>query len=270
MSRNRYSINGEKIERNKVNLEYWKRSTNIGDLLAPVIYNWMLSRQGLDADAGINRTVHLLTLGSILAEGRIPVDATVWGTGLHHFSGIAKLARYSKIVKLDIRALRGPVTAYALKFCGYPFPEIYGDPAILMPLIHPCAKEEKYEYTVIRHFKSAGQPQVENVHYLDTRTDDIDFFIREICSSRLVISSSLHGIILAESYGIPAVFLQENMEEELIKYHDWYYSTKRNKIRFAYSIDEALRTDPMPTPYLDDMRKGLMDSFPYDLWKQHC
>ena len=39
-------------------------------------------------------------------------------------------------------------------------------------------------------------------------TDDYKSVIDEICASEIVYTSSLHGIILAESYGIPAVFFR--------------------------------------------------------------
>ena len=56
------------------------------------------------------------------------------------------------------------------------------------------------------------------------------------------------------------------MEEEIIKYFDWYYSTGRYNIKIAASLDEALNMEPMEIPDLEQMRKRLMDSFPADLW----
>ena len=56
------------------------------------------------------------------------------------------------------------------------------------------------------------------------------------------------------------------MEEEIIKYFDWYYSTGRYNIKIASSLDEALSMEPMEIPDLELMRKSLIDSFPVDLW----
>ena len=84
--------------------------------------------------------------------------------------------------------------------------------------------------------------------------------------SCLVISSSLHGIILAESYGIPAIFLGQNMEYEIIKFYDWYYSTGRKNVVIANSLDDALQMTPMALPQLEEMQKNLMMAFPNDLW----
>lgn len=82
----------------------------------------------------------------------------------------------------------------------------------------------------------------------------------------MVYSSSLHGIILAESYGVPSVFLRQGMEEEMLKYYDWYFATGRYEVRSATSLAEAKETEPMKLPELEELREGLLQSFPYDLW----
>lgn len=265
--RNSVRLDKTKVKKNTVNLEYWQDAENVGDTLAPVIYHWMLKQKNI-TDKEIRKTIHLYTIGSILALTKYPSDAIVWGSGIHRFFGVAVSARFNKIRKLDIRAVRGPVTAYILESCGYKCPKVYGDPGILMPLIYKSkAKKVKGRISVIRHYKSIDNALPEGCHMISTKTSDYKFFIDEICSSELVISSSLHGIILAESYGIPAIFLQEDMDKELIKYYDWYYSTERKNIKFAYSIQEAMELEPMSLPEnLDEMRKNLINTFPVDLW----
>ncbi|MBE6782684.1 MAG: polysaccharide pyruvyl transferase family protein [Ruminococcaceae bacterium] len=68
----------------------------------------------------------------------------------------------------------------------------------------------------------------------------ISKFVEEIKSSEKVISSSLHGIILAETYGVPAVFLNTGgyVDNALIKYYDWYYSTNRWNVKMARTIED--------------------------------
>ena len=96
------------------------------------------------------RTAHLLAVGSILGS---PFDAVVWGTGAMSFTQIAGLYKWRKIRKYDIRCVRGPLSANALKSFGYDCPEIYGDPAVLMPLIYrPPVTEKVYEVIYISHF----------------------------------------------------------------------------------------------------------------------
>ena len=81
-----------------------------------------------------------------------------------------------------------------------------------------------------------------------------------------MISSSLHGIILAESYGVPAIFLNWGMDDQQTKFYDWYYSTGR-KMSECKSIEDALESSAPILPDVSDLQKNLMDSFPYDLWE---
>lgn len=265
--RNKYDINEMKIKKNHVNLEYWKKKVNIGDGLAPVIIKWMLNRKKIDTDKETKKTTHLFTIGSILTEGIVPKNGVVWGSGIHCLSGIKKLGRYSDLCKLDIRAVRGPVTAQILKTCNYHVPSNYGDPGVLMPLIYQPKVEKNYDISVICHFSKQSSCIDEDYHQISVCTNDYKFFIDEICKSKIIISSSLHGIILSEAYGVPAIFWQDGMENELLKFYDWYYSTNRKDIKFAYKFQDALEMKPMVLPDLQNMRKTLIESFPYDLWK---
>ena len=45
--------------------------------------------------------------------------------------------------------------------------------------------------------------------------------------AKLVISSSLHGIILAETYGIPAILLMDKVTNNMFKYNDYYYRFRK-------------------------------------------
>ena len=261
-------LDGRKALKNRVNLEWWNYKANIGDVLSPIICNWMLERKNLSFDFQTKKTYHLMAVGSICGEGQ--VDATVWGSGVHNDRLADNIYRWRRIRKLDVRAVRGPMTAEILKKAGYECPQAYGDPAILMPLIYMPDKnklEKKYKISVVLHFlEKKGHNERSEVHYINVETRDYEFFIDELVSSELVISSSLHGIILAESYGVPAIFVKEGIESEFLKFKDWYSSTDRSDFTFAENISEAMEMTPNRLPDLDRMRDALMAAFPYDLW----
>ena len=260
--RNRKTLDGRKADKTKVNLEYWNFSENLGDLLAPVVTQWMLQRLGLDLSREVTKPCHLMTMGSILGLGAF--DAVVWGSGVNSFTHVGRVTTQKSYRKLDIRAVRGPVTAQVLRENGYTCPQIYGDPGILLPLIYPGRRpEKKTKYVVIDHYmkrKTTGDDR------LSIRTGDYRTFLDKILEAEVVFSSSLHGIILAESYGVPAVFLRQGMEEEWMKYYDWYLATGRYEVRSAASLAEAKEMEPMELPRLEELREGLLQSFPYDLW----
>lgn len=267
-ARNRYNREGDKAEKNRVNLEWFRDKLNLGDCLSPVVCEYMLAKKGLSFDTEVSRTKHLMAIGSVLG-GRGDFDATVWGSGIMNFSGVCGVYRRKLYQKLDIRAVRGPATRLALRQCGITCPEVYGDPAVLMPLIFPCRREEKPEGTlVVPHYLDPSVENSSGFDFVDIRTEDYRSFIQRLCASEKVISSSLHGIILAESYGVPALFWNHNRDIEMMKYLDWYYSTGRMNVRMISSLEEALETEPMPLPRIDEMQKNLITSFPYDLWER--
>lgn len=83
-----------------------------------------------------------------------------------------------------------------------------------------------------------------------------------------MISSSLHGIILAETYGISAVMLSDTPSSNITKYKDWYYATGRKNFTIVNSVEEGLKIkcEPLPITVIEEMQAQLIDTFPCDLW----
>ena len=259
-----YNISN-RAKKGKVNLNYWSEAYNLGDTLSPIVVQSMLDKKGLDYSAKDNLKVHLYAIGSILTAGI--QDCTVWGSGIIS----ANLLYRIKNRKLDIRAVRGPLTRYMLEDCGYIVPQVYGDPAILMPEIYyPSYISKKWKYGLVLHKDDDLKKVKTNLHkkikLLNICTNDFKGFINDLCSVELVISSSLHGIILAESYGIPAIWIRP-MNDYSFKFVDWYYSTERFVFPICNSIEEALNSRPPELPDLKEMRKKLKGAFPYDIFK---
>ncbi|MGY0627456.1 MAG: polysaccharide pyruvyl transferase family protein, partial [Paraglaciecola chathamensis] len=109
---------------------YWQPKTkapNIGDYLALDTVQQMLHLKNKSVLDKLNSSNKLLSIGSVLhfAEN----NDVLWGTGrngkvredIHRFE------------KLDVRAVRGPLTREYLISKGIECPEVYGDPAILTP-----------------------------------------------------------------------------------------------------------------------------------------
>ena len=90
-----------------------------------------------------------------------------------------------------------------------------------------------------------------------------------MCSANLVVSSSLHGIILAEAYGIPAILLRNPIDKSMFKYYDYYGSTRRNSFPIVDTLEEALNVTPSipENGIISELQEGLIKSFPNDLWK---
>lgn len=255
-----------KIQKDKVNLIWWDDHANLGDFLSLVVFEWICKEKGVERDQRVSKTKRLLGVGSVLQWTAF--DATVWGSGILSASVIGTFFLKSQERKLDIRAVRGPLTRLIVKSAGYDCPEVYGDPAILMPLIYAGKKGgKKHKVSLVTHYEKAEATDT-NVNRINIETHDYEHFIDELLGSEKVVSSSLHGIILAEVYGIPAVYLNKDTGDDL-KFWDWYMSTGRNDVRYAKSLEEAIVAEPMEPidpDRLANMQKQIMDAFPVDLW----
>lgn len=275
--RNKY-IFGDRnrpIKEGKVNL-FWTGTyqgkvtnhENLGDYLSKVVVEYMLQRKKLSMNTKTNKTFCLYAIGSILGFGF--QDAVVWGSGLLNRNNVNRLIRQN----MDIRLIRGPLTRDILLDFGIFCPEYYGDPAILMPLLYNNFNLKKvYRVSLILHHTSKLRENIEQytrsgINYIEIMTTDYKTFIDEILKSDVIISSALHGIILSETYGVPTVFLDEKLENQNLRFDDWYFSTDRVNYVKANNIEEALINLPVNMlPDLSKLRENVINTFPYDLWQ---
>lgn len=244
---------------------------NLGDYLGLVVVNWMLERNGLSLDDYVEKKKHLLTVGSGAVKSY--QNMTVWGSGVERElpQMFRRFFQRSWFRKLDIRAVRGPLSRdYLMKF-GHKCPEVYGDPAILMPLIYGGVEREGYyDVSIIPQLVTEGgiRKNYPQAHIISMNTNDYKSVIDQIVQSKLIISSSLHGVILADAYGVPSVWFRGVGKAIDFKYLDYYASTGRKPKIIPTTVEEAMKCEPMHLPDLKPLQEGLMASFPYDLWSK--
>lgn len=248
----------------QIPLYYWqaKNYTNFGDYLSLKLVERIVG-SFVESTRDENRR-KLLAIGSILAKA---IDGdVVWGSGV---SGKRLQAEdYKKIRNLDVRAVRGPLTRqFLMETFGINCPEIYGDPALLVPWFFPELKKNKkptYEYIIIPHYTEQHlfpKDKYKNVVY---PTEPWDTVIKKILDSKFVIAGALHGIIIADAYHIPARWLRVTENEPVFKYQDYYLGTNRPNFRFATSVEEALKLGG--EAFFECDLKKLYAAFPFDCW----
>lgn len=246
-----------------VELVYWTPGAgeqNFGDYLSSVIVTKILADAGLFLSQAVPRPARLLAIGSILHMARD--GDTVWGSGVN---GLMKVERH-RFTRLDVRAVRGPRTRDFLQERGIAVPEVYGDPGLLighlLPHWHGTVKTRRYAFVPNMHDLplTRGWPNVVSPF------DPWNLCIDEIVRSEFVIASSLHGLVIAEAYGIPARYVRLSETEGLFKYEDHVLGTGRPQLEFARSIDEALEMGGMSPPKFDAAK--LLAAFPFDLWRE--
>lgn len=231
------------------NLVYWGENYNWGDWLNVKLFSLM---SGVPED-DINRvwlgtdepTERYYCIGSILnhtySEGY-----EVWGSGMES----PKYPIPTKPKK--VHAVRGPLTRKALIDNGYECPEVYGDPALLYPRFYKPNVEKKYKYGIIPHFSHGGNTWLANfndnpdVKVIDVIDPTINRFVDEVNECEIILTSSLHGLICADSYGIPSywVDLRENLNDNInwFKFKDYFMSVGRPPVG-PYQITKSTNLD---------------------------
>ncbi len=266
--RNRVNLHWAPVCEKKFGTILWKKKTdyqNLGDMLAIPIYEYMLRKNGLDKDQNVGKTKHLYTIGSLIMLAY--QDATIWGSGILMEEPEGLIWKRSKTRKLDIRCVRGPRTKKRLAENGYDVSRcVMGDPGVLMPLVYKPEEREKKDYVVIRHMSDNDDVSYSNE--VNIITNDWKETINQIYNSKLVISSSLHGLIIAEAYGIPAIMLDKTEFGDHFKYEDYYMSTGRMKIPAYRTVEEALNAPVPEVPDVRRLQENLLMSFPVDLWAE--
>lgn len=229
---------------------YFNDVPNFGDMLSPRILEWMTGLRV--THVGRSARPKLLGLGSILDAARS--GDTIWGTGVHPAffnsywrGGVIKTSRLRKGTRLstELRVLctRGPLTRDCLLQLGLDTPSAMGDPALLLPLMHPGRHRPRHRLGFIGHYADHSQELPAGVLHISP-LNPWHQVISEILSCERVISSSLHGIISAEAYGVPCTWLRRRSREGIIKYLDYYLSTERSPTS-CESIADALSARPM-------------------------
>lgn len=182
---------------------------NFGDELGPAVLARLGYRVDRVADMG---DADLLAAGSLLEAASLHArdGAIIWGSGLMRGYGV-------DVSRLDVRAVRGPRTGAAI---GVDVPTC--DPGSLVPHL--------WDRPGVRHRVGVVR------HYIDRRTypwadvvidasSPVDEVIEAIGSCERIASSSLHGLIVATAWGMPALRLHHrDVAGGDFKWSDWLAS----------------------------------------------
>jgi len=194
----------------------------------------------------------LFGVGSII--GAIPHDKeydVICGSGFISDKGPVEAVK-------EIISVRGPRTRQRFLDAGIHCPAIYGDLGLLMCRLAPpfASISKKYKVGLVPHYLDYKLPTVLNAISRNAGTwTNIDIlqadapynFLRELQECDLILSSSLHGIIIADSYGIPAhhIVLSDNVVGGEFKFRDYYESVGRD----YYTVDIAGDIEAQCKPY---------------------
>lgn len=197
---------------------YWlgdNRAGNFGDILTPYVLDYFK----IPFSQVKKHTQHFdaICIGSIARYAKS--GTLVLGSGF--------LSRKNNVCKdADYRFVRGPFSRNMILNAGGKCPEIYGDPGLLLPLFCDESKKE-YDIGIIPHYSHYSK--IKNLYstefVINLLTDDALSTAKQISKCRRIISGSLHGIIAANAYGIPAAWIDAGgIKGDNLKFEDYFLS----------------------------------------------
>jgi hypothetical protein len=153
---------------------------------------------------------------------------------------------------------------------GIECPAVFGDPALLLPLYVTNDVQPEVDVGVVPHWThfpivkrtcASGSIKVIDV------MDPVEVVARQILSCRMIFATSLHGLIVAEAYGSPAMFVSiaGTRPVDTVKFSDYFESTNRDL--FVRHIDcprrlPALTDEFAKVPPLRFIPQPLLRAFP--------
>jgi len=188
--------------RKKCKAYWWRGTPNFGDLLAPLL---------LDRYAGIKAEWAPICGASIVSVGSILEHVAPLWPG--YIIGSGKLYEDSRLHlhtgTATILGVRGPLTA---RQCP-PGTQMLGDPGLLAAeLIDDPEPEKTYDLGIVPHWSDAHLATDKRFFSDNWHTQVIDptqdpmTVICQISRCQKIVTSSLHGMIIADSFGIPRRF----------------------------------------------------------------
>jgi len=239
---------------------------NIGDALNPFLFEKIFNKKTTNVRESLNTGMIPVYsfIGSVLDNSGVK-NLHVLGSGFRN-------EKSSMPVKpKKVYACRGPLTRKKLNELGVEVPEVYGDPAILLPDYFDLEVMQEKKMGLIPHYVDKELEIVEkyksdkNVKFIDVFSD-MEQFVRDIKSCEFTISSSLHGVIISQAYGIPSVWVKfsEKIGGGNFKFND-YFNSLGMQVSPVILTSKLLSIDVLENeailPDLSKLKTGLNEAF---------
>lgn len=231
---------------------WFRKGDNFGDLLSPMLIGAATGRRPLWVSPDFEGKV--VGVGSVLTYAR-PGDIVVG-------SGLIRPQHLDLSKRVQIIAVRGPLTAALVGADKTGL--LFGDPGMVAAEYFGIAKAATPEFDVALVPHSVDQtlvserigrhPERDRMTFVDVHKPPLHV-VKSIANARVVISSSLHGIVIAESLGVPAVWvtISGDLTGGNFKFNDYFLGTGRaaqSPLDFESGLRKAL--EGSAAPYLSD------------------
>lgn len=202
-------------------------------------------------------------------------EVYIWGTGFVKYK-----ERDARFYKRNIRicALRGELSKKRVeKILGHEINVPLGDAGILASCLLEEVPQKKYAVGIIAHYKEQENPifkqllnQFENSTFIDVRDTPLAV-TKKISECEVIISSSLHGLVIADSLRVPNrhIVVTDNLLGDGFKFDDYYsaYNLKhpytdmgKDTIR---SLEEVVEQYGISSEMVAEKKKAMLEAFPF-------
>lgn len=198
---------------------WWTEQPNFGDALAPYLLSYF---SGLKVQHDTISRAGIVSIGSVLEHVPPFWEGYILGSGMLYPDSRLHLHTGS----MEVLAVRGPLTAMSVKG-DYAL----GDPGLLADeLVRPETK--KYDVGVVPHWsdnelanRSEWYSETWWTKIIDPAGDPLEV-VRQIGECKKIVTSSLHGMIVADAFGIPRRVEASPAQKDggWFKFHDYSQS----------------------------------------------
>lgn len=207
---------------------YWLASgQNFGDILTPHILDYFRIKYNfVKSWKDPSTPVDAICIGSIIERAAYN-NTDVLGSGV--------MTMHKRVnPRANYKLVRGPISRKRILDAGGICPKNYGDPGLILPLIFDESKKE-HDVGIVPHLIDYQmiKEKYPDEFVINLKTSNPANVIDQITKCRRIMSSSLHGIITAHAYGIPAAWI---VSDKLIgqysdtKFLDYYQSINTDAI----------------------------------------
>ena len=254
-------IKGRYIYHNLIKAHWGRGLNNFGDCLSPDI----LKHYGLTPVYVSNqKEADIILAGSILQWIETDYCGYIVGTGGDN-------VKYS-FPNAKVLAVRGEKTLANFNYSNNTV--LLGDPGFLMSYVFPEKVQQKYDLGIIPHFVDWNTVNLnnwrksfkkENVLFINPLGKPKDI-ITQIKKCRNIVSSSLHGLIIADTFHIPNIRFVDRQTMPTYfydyKFDDYYSSLGIEEVCIEITgketIEELIKqTTLKPIKKIESLKQGL-------------
>ena len=252
------------MKKQPIKVFWYNAESNFGDQIMPDLIRKLF---GYEVKWSPIKDCDLIGAGSLLgiADGK---DNYVWGSGF-----ISEGLNTNN--NLRYCAVRGKTTRNRIdkKWRNIPL----GDPGLLMNLVYPSTGSKTDKIGVVPHYVDKNHRLINEMRdderfiVLDVENDGPKKIAEQVSRCRLVLSSSLHGLIFADSFNVPNIHvkLSDKVVGGSYKFLD-YYSSIGKKYRIADNakiLNDKYLNDIInnytPVKNLKTIQRELIEAFPF-------